>query len=507
MSAIDLVVCSLPPLVVDRPPGAPALLKSAVEEAGYTCQTLDLSIDFFINQCDKNVEQYNTLTSVFRPQESGSEQAEQSAQQWVNESIDKLKAINPTIVGLSVFTNFQHRATVRLAQAIRTHLPDVKIIVGGMGLIVNASSLSLEPGIKKIDLIKLFPQYLTEKQLVDFVVPYGNELTDLVNILEQVVGITEKTKKINYQEETVIYNNPIPNYDNYGLDNYLWSDSKALPVTGSKGCVRACTFCDIPGQFGKFKYRTGRNIADEILHQKKTYNINKFEFTDSLVNGSLKAFKEWLTIVADYNDQQLEENQIRWFGQYICRPQRHMPEEIYSLMSRAGVSNLTIGLESGSNYILNSMKKHVTVEDYYEELDQFQKYGIKAQYLFLPGFYNETWDRFLETLNCLIKLQKYVASGTITNIGVGPPLFLNDQMSLAQQADELGLIIDPLSGDTWRTTYDTEYDFVERARRRLIIELLLEKLGVSGNYQSSANVSQMYLRLKDYENKLLETMH
>jgi tRNA A37 methylthiotransferase MiaB len=503
MNTTDLVVCSLPPLVVDRPPGAPALLKSAVEEAGYTCQTLDLSIDFFVNQCNREVDQYNTLTSVFRPQEYYSDQAEKSAQQWVDDAIRKLKALAPKMVGLSVFTNFQHRATVRLAQAIRTHLPDVKIIVGGMGLIVNASSLAAEPGIKKIDLIKPFPQYLTEKSLTDFIVPYGNELTDLVNILEKVIGVSEKTKKINYQEENVIYNSPIPNFDNYELDNYLWNENKALPVTGSKGCVRACTFCDVPGQFGKFKYRTGIDIANEILHQKKTHNINKFEFTDSLVNGSLKAFKEWLTIIADHNDQHPEEEQIRWFGQYICRPQKNTPEEIYSLMSRAKVSNLTIGFESGSNYILNSMKKHVTVEDYYAELEQFQKYGIKVQYLFLPGFYNETWDRFLETLDCLAKLQKYVASGTITNIAVGPPLFLNDQMEIARHADELGLIVDPLSGDTWRTIYDTNYDFVERARRRLIIELLLEKLGISGNYQSSSNMSQIYFRLKDYERTLL----
>jgi inorganic pyrophosphatase len=488
---------------VDRPPGAPALLKSAVEEAGYTCQTLDLSIDFFVNQCNKDVDQYNTLTSVFRPQESCSAQAEQSAQEWVNTSINKLKAIKPKLVGLSVFTNFQHRATVRLAQAIRTHLPDVKIIVGGMGLIVNAASLSQEPGIKKIDLIKLFPQYLTEKQLTDFVVPYGNELTDLINILEQVVGISEKTT--NYQEEKVIYNSPIPNYDNYSLDNYFWNDGKALPVTGSKGCVRSCTFCDVPGYFGKFKYRTGKDIADEMIHQKKTYNINRFEFTDSLVNGSLKAFKEWMTIVADYNDTQTEQNQIRWFGQYICRPQRHTPEEIYSLMRRSGVLNLTIGLESGSNYILKEMKKQVTIEDYYDELEQFQKYGVKAQYLVLPGFYNETWDRYLETLDCLVKLQKYVASGTVTNVNVGPPLFLNNQMEITRRADELGLIVDPLSENTWRTIHDPDYDYVERVRRRLIIELLLDKLGMFGNYQSSSNMSQMYLRLKDYEDELLES--
>jgi radical SAM superfamily enzyme YgiQ (UPF0313 family) len=505
MNKIDLVVCSLPAQVIDRPPGGPALLKSAVEEAGYTCRTLDLSIDFFVEQCDKNVDQYNALTSAFRPQESYSEQADMAAQDWVNASIRKLKKINPTLIGLSVFTFFQHRATVRLARAIRTHLPDAKIIAGGMGLIINASSLSQEPGVKKIDLMKMFPQYLTENQLVDFIVPYGNELTDLINILEQVVGVSEKTKTINYQEEKAIYNSPIPNYDDYNLDNYFWNAGKALPVTGSKGCVRNCTFCDIPGQFGKFKYRTGKDIADEMIHQKEIYNINRFEFTDSLVNGSLKAFREWMTIVADYNDKQTEQNRIRWFGQYICRPQRHTPEEIYSLMSRSGVLNLTIGLESGSNYILKEMKKQVTVEDYYDELEQFQKYGVKAQYLVLPGFYNETWDRYLETLDCLIKLQKYVASGTVTNVNVGPPLYLNSQMEIARRADELGLIIDPLNDNTWQSLQDPDYDYVERVRRRLIIELLLEKLGMFGNYQSSANMSQMYMSLKDYETELLKT--
>ena len=302
MNNVDIVICSLPSLLIDRVPGAPAILKSAVEEAGYTCKTIDLSIEFFINQCKQDLGLYHTLSSIFRPGETSNELAKQACKDWVSESVDQLKIINPSVIGLSVFTNFQHRATIKLAQAIREHMPNVKIIVGGMGLIVNASSLSSEPGIKKIDLLKPFPQYLTEKKLVDEVILHGNDLTDLVNALERIVGISEKTKKLNYKEDKVIYNSPVPDYSDYKLNYYLWSQGKSLPVTGSKGCVRSCTFCDIPTQFGKFKYRTGKNIAEEIIELSQKYNIRRFEFTDSLVNGSVKSFKEWLTVLADYND-------------------------------------------------------------------------------------------------------------------------------------------------------------------------------------------------------------
>lgn len=498
MNNVDIVICSLPPLILDRVPGAPAILKSAVEEAGYTCKTFDLSIEFFINQCNKDPDVYNTLSNVFRPGEIGSDVAEQANEQWIAQSIKKLKSANPQIIGLSVFTNFQHRATVKLARAIRQYMPDVKIIVGGMGLIVNASSLSSEPGIKKIDLLKSFPQYLREKNLVDEIIPYGNDLTDLINTLEKIVGVSEKTKKLNYKEDKVIYNSPIPDYSDYNLNYYLWNQEKSLPVTGSKGCVRSCTFCDIPGQFGKFKYRTGKDIAEEIIELSQKYNINTFEFTDSLVNGSLKAFKEWLTVLANYNDIQPEENKIYWFGQYICRPQRLTPPDIYPLMKRAGVLNLVIGLESGSNYILKSMKKQVTIEDYYDELDQFQKYNIHCQLLMLPGFYNETWDRFLETLQCIVKLQKYLAVGIVTKLGVGMPLYINEKMEI-HQMDSIGLVIDPYDEANWRLQDNDSYDFTERARRRLIIQLLMDKLGIPQNWNSVLNMTQILEKLKVHE--------
>jgi radical SAM superfamily enzyme YgiQ (UPF0313 family) len=494
----------MPLLFLDKAPGAPALLKSAVENAGYYAVTIDLSLEFFINQCKKNVDTYNTLGCVFRPGELPSLEAVQASDQWVTDSIIQLKKLNPAIIGLSVFTNFQHRSTYLLAQAIRIHMPTVKLIAGGMGLEISTNSMSELKDIKQIDLLKPFHQYIKEKNLVDYVVR-GSGLDELITILETELG-HRNTEIVNYSSEGVIFNTPIPNYDNYKINEYLWNQVQSLPITGSKGCVRACTFCDIPGQFGRFKYRTGEDIAQEMLYLNKKHGIQTFEFTDSLVNGSFKAFRQWLTIIADYNDHQPETKKIHWFGQYICRPQSQVPNDIYELMKRSGVVNLVIGVESGSNIVLEAMKKKITVQDVFDELALFDQYQIKAHFLMLSGFYNETPECYLDTLKFIVKCQRYLASGTITKLSMGHPLYINNNTYLYDAADQLGLIIDPYDDTYWRSIADPTNDFPRRALNRLTTQVITDMLGVPISGQAISNLHQMLEKLKKYKHNLQKTL-
>jgi hypothetical protein len=93
-----------------------------------------------VEQCDKNVDQYNALTSAFRPQESYSEQADMAAQDWVNASIRKLKKINPTLIGLSVFTFFQLTHVNEWDEIKKNNIPTSLIsaaIIIGMSLIMD----------------------------------------------------------------------------------------------------------------------------------------------------------------------------------------------------------------------------------------------------------------------------------------------------------------------------------------------------------------------------------
>lgn len=495
MKKTDIVICAMPALFVDRLPGAPALLKAAVEEAGFTATTIDLSLDFLLNQCQKDTDIYNKLGCVFRPNEKSSKESLDKADEWLYHSLAKIQQLNPKLIGLSVFTNFQHRSTLMLAKAIRQRMPDMKIVLGGWGLTVNYESLGTDISIRPRDIIKSFGQFMQEKKFCDYTV-YGSGLDELIKIIKTE---NQSDNKIVHYTESVatIYNTPIPNYDDYVFNDYLWNHGIALPVTGSKGCVRACTFCDIPGQFGKFKFRTGTDIANEMIQLHQRYNVKRFEFTDSLVNGSFKAFRQWLEILANYNDNQSPDNKIHWFGQYICRPQKHTPSDIYSLMKRSGVQSLVIGIESGSNDVLSAMQKKMTVQDAYDEFEMFESAGISAHVLMFGGFYNETWSRYLENLDFIIACQKYLATGTISQLSMGPPLYINDKMYLGQQADQLGIILDPVNELNWASISDPTNTFTERAKRRLIAQLILDKLKIPLSGQSISNMHQVYERLKN----------
>ena len=162
---LDLIICSLPSLSIDRPPAAPALLQSAVECAGYSAKSLDLNLEFFNNQCHRDIDTFNKLGSAFRPYETPTDTAIDKSTKWVDDSIRLFQQLNPKLIGISVFTVYQHRSTILLARAIRKHLPNTKIVLGGFGLIISSNSLTNLIDVKKIDLLKPFSQYVTEKNL------------------------------------------------------------------------------------------------------------------------------------------------------------------------------------------------------------------------------------------------------------------------------------------------------------------------------------------------------
>jgi hypothetical protein len=500
----DIVICSLPILFPDRLPPAPGLLKAAVESAGYKAHAIDLNMEYF-KQTNRDFIEFNKQACAFRANEEATPESVLIRDQWIANSIRLFKEINAPIIGISVFTIFQQRAAYHLSRAIREQLPNVVIIMGGYGLQMSANALEHEPSVRKIDLLKTFHQFAIEKNLTNHAV-IGAGLDDLIAIMEKELG-PRSSDKVVWDGEKALYAAPVPNYDDYELDKYIWNDNTpALPVTGSRGCVRACTFCDIPGQFGRFKYRTGEDIAKEMIELRRQYGIRIFEFTDSLVNGSLKAFNQLLVELANYNDGRAEDDKIRWYGQYICRPQSQVPSGMYELMARSGAINLVIGSESGSNEVLKAMKKMMTIQDLYDELDQFEKYGIQCHLLIFTGFYNETWERYEETLDFIAKCQHWVASGVITKISIGPPYYISKKAPLYVHAEELGIKLDPLDDSDWVQVDDPTNDYAGRAYRRLITELLTAKLGITSSAGAALNLYQILTKMAKMEEELQEKL-
>ena len=83
----------------------------------------------------------------------------------------------------------------------------------------------------------------------------------------------------------------------------------------------------------KFKFRSGQNIADEMIENYKTHGITDFYFMDSLINGSMKAYRELCsTLVEYYKQNNLPEKFFRWGGQFIVRSAKQMLPSTLSII-------------------------------------------------------------------------------------------------------------------------------------------------------------------------------
>jgi hypothetical protein len=486
---IDILICSVPSGIINRPPAAPALLKACVVAAGHTARTVDFSLELYTTQCKSNFDIYTKVCRNFEPYTEW--QSLQHIETWLDQCLQTIADYDPAFVAFSVFSDYQHRATILLCEAVRQSFPNIKIVLGGYGLgescINTFDRFRPLTGIEKLG---KFSDYVQQHNLADHLI-FGEGEQQLVDVLN---GCPFDNSAVDLNAL------PISNFDDYKLDQYLWHSEPVLTVTGSKGCVRNCTFCNVPSKFGRYRRKSGLNVAQELIALSQKYNIHKFEFTDSLVNGSQKDFVEFVTELAKYN--QTAERPLTWYGQYICRSQKQIPKNMYSLMKQSGAVHLIIGAESGSDAVLEAMNKNISVKDVFDELDQFQRHGLQAQILMLVGYYNETYERFLESLKFIAQCHRYLAAGVLSRIAVGLPLIIEPNGYLHMHSQELGIITDPNNVYNWRVATDHNNTWLERIRRKLIMQAMLRQMNVSITGNGIAELRDIIEQLKAYEHKL-----
>lgn len=477
---IDLLVVSVPVLDLQYPPSSPAIIKACAIAGGFSARTLDLNIELkkLCGSTDRFLQvQYNFENVGTRVVESDNpvqvffENDLELIQAWVDRSIELIAEHNPTWLGISVFSYKSHKATLALCIEVRRRLPNIKIVLGGRG----ASSYLLGPDhtqfVNKMKSFfgsypwKNFSETLLSYQLVDTIIQGDGEKA----IIDLLSGSTDSDVKGSVSDinlETL----PFVDFDDYDLSAYEYVNEPTIPITGSKGCVRKCTFCDIPVLWPKFKFRSGEHIAGEMIHLFQRHGVKKFYMSDSLVNGSLAAFSDFTATLAKHNTQH-PDNAIKWVGQYITRTRsKTLNDKYYDQLKASGGEGLTIGVESGSDAVRAHMKKQFTTADIDHELAEFDRRGIVCVLLFFSCYPTETWQDFLDTVNMFVRYQKYCASGTVYKLTLGIPYTHHAQTPLWNMQEQIGMITTKGSDILWLLDSNPELTFFERCRRRLILQ-------------------------------------
>lgn len=445
---VDIVICSLPPTTLTEVSSAPAILKACVRQAGFTAKTIDLGQRMYVNVLNRDRNLFDRAHDFFFPaiKLSSLDKDDLSIiNRWVDDSVTAILAEEPKHVGLSVFSVFTHKATYLIAKRIKEVAPHVKIVIGGRSVDNTAGQMIIDLDLPADaeDYNLMLGEYLYKHRLIDRVVIGDGEeqLVDYLNNVQLLKPFAD------------VYYAPIPDYDDYNLDDYFYIGKPSLMVTGSKGCVRQCEFCDIQSKFGKFRYRDGLHVANEMIQLKEKYGISHFGLTDSLANGSLKALTSMLDRLVEYNTDN-PDSKITWASAWITRPAGQTPEEIYRKLSLSGAVGLTIGAESGSNNVLKSFNKKTDIEGLYHELELFRKYKIECNLLTFIGYWSETWSDYLESLDMYRRVFPYIVDQTIGFFNCGDPFMILEGTPVFDKRKEYGIYLADQETNERGTTYD-----------------------------------------------------
>jgi radical SAM superfamily enzyme YgiQ (UPF0313 family) len=471
---IDIVIISVPGVMRKSPQAAPALLKGSVEAAGFNCKTIDFNMKFY-----QDVKESDALETYFATGYNTEEHNRASAlvENWTN---DILK-LNPKFIGISVFTYQNRVATKLFCQHIR-RLSDVKIILGGQGL--------SDGGILGVS---GFGKQMYDEKLTDFWIRSEGEIS-LVQLLKNNIeypGINSDT----FKQIDDLNSIPFPNYDDYDLKSY---DKKSLPITGSRGCVRSCSFCDIHNHWN-YRYRTGQNMADEMLYLNKKYAVNEFNFSDSLINGSLKEFKKFIKIIADCN--KTLDTSLTWSSQFIVRPKSQVNEEYWKYIAESGGSRLSIGVETGSDKVRLHMNKKFTNEDLDYTMTMLDKYNITCSFLMIVGYPTETDSDFQATLDMFTRYKHL--THIITDINIGSTLGILPGTPLHNDAKKYNIEVDKYENN-WIAWNNQSLTLEKRIQRRGVLKDHVLNLGYKIPVDSSEHMLKILDNQKNMFNKRLE---
>ena len=440
-----LLLINLPKYELLAPPSSIAALNGVAKSCGYATDIVDFNL---ILNSELSNDENDILDNWFMNIDNSPDEEliKKIYQLWSEHVEDKLTE-HYDYVCISVFTFWSLNIARLLLTYHNRNSRTVPIVIGGNG----CNSCFEDTKIPFHDWVKDFADHIC--------------LTDGEQFLANLL-----TNDIVYE---TLDNIPFPDYHNFNFN--LYEESK-LYITGSKGCVRRCTFCDIHNSWPTFRYRTAKNILDEILYHYNEHGITKFDFTDSLINGSVSNFYKFNCLLAEEKQKHSHLKDIQYIGQAICRSKKQMPTTNYEAMYYAGCVQLTIGIESFSGTVRNHMGKKFNNTDIDYHIQQCAYYGIPNVWLMLTGYPTETIDNHYENIKGLERYQKYIKSGTIELIRWGTTMHLMNDIPITKLVVAMSDLTDH-NMYNWVYKGNPGLTLSERIRRRMELHFKSVDLG------------------------------
>lgn len=285
-----------------------------------------------------------------------------------------VEALDADVFGMSCWT--ANRRGVRLvADLIKEKHPNALVVVGGP----HATPLG--------------PELLSHYENVDLVC-LGESDRTFLDILERL-GKKEKLAGIQgtvYRKDdgsiiTAEERKNIADLDELASPHH-WFDTHILMT--SRGCPWNCTFCGAETSWGRgFRANSIDYVLDAMESVSKRLPVKMIQIKDDTFTTNKKRV---LALC-----KRMQEKKMGFFWSCDTRVDL-LSDELLREMRLAGCQRLSLGVESGSQRILDLIDKKITPDEILTSTNLAKKYGIKVRYYMMLGNRGETKESFQETL-------------------------------------------------------------------------------------------------------------
>ncbi len=313
---------------------------------------------------------------------------------------------NTLFIGLTCMTGSPIYDNLAVSQNIREKYPDLPLVWGG------AHPTSSPEQTLKHPLVDIIVRGPGEKTVVELAKALKSKKS-----LEGIKGLSfKKNGEIihNSDRELEDINNfPMFDYDALDMKRYMIikKDSEVTPediatrYTGyfsSRGCVHRCGFCSTASDChrGWQAYKPER-VVKELKILKKKYNLKGIVFADENFFVSKERAEKIFDLMIK------EKMNLKW-SSASCRVNyfANYDDAFIEKMKKSGCVSLHFGAESGSQRMLDFMRKDITIEQIIETTRKCKKHGIKAKFYFMMGLPTETVKDLYRTVDLMLKINK-----------------------------------------------------------------------------------------------------
>jgi len=182
-------------------------------------------------------------------------------------------------------------------------------------------------------------------------------------------------------------------YTDLAQPHWRYND-RVIPIHGGRGCPFICNFCY---HHSKPRYRAIEDMITEADMLIKKFNGNMLYFGDDLVLSSPKRAQDLIQAIAKLN--------YKIDYSVSCRFDilNRIDDETLKEMKRTGCRIMGLGIESGSQRILDIMNKKITVDEIISGLRRLKDVGILPTVSIMVGQYTETMEDAQQSMDLMLK--------------------------------------------------------------------------------------------------------